>query len=87
MLSEIFVVSLSSLNVEWRSHAIAHYWDTLGRHALGNYRDLLGDITLNPAMGLFLNTKKTKRKTTKGASPIKTTRARSCNSSPLACTS
>ena len=27
-LSEIMVVSLTSLDLEWRSHAIAHYWDT-----------------------------------------------------------
>jgi uncharacterized protein (DUF1800 family) len=68
-LSEIFVVSLSSLTVEWRSHAIAHYWDTLSRHALGNYRDLLGEITLNPAMGFFLNTKGNKKEDGKGSQP------------------
>lgn len=68
-LSEIFVVSLSSLNLEWRSHAIAHYWDTLSRHALGNYRDLLADLTLNPAMGFFLNTKGNKKEDNKGRQP------------------
>lgn len=56
-LSEIFVVSLNSLDVEWPSHAIAHYWDQLVNNAFGNYRQLLEDVTLNPAMGYFLNTK------------------------------
>lgn len=56
-LSEIVVVSLSGLDFSWRSHAIARYWDTLCTHAFGNYRDLLQDITLNVAMGYYLNTK------------------------------
>jgi len=56
-LSELFVVSLSSLDLSWRSHAIAQYWDLLCTHALGNFRDLLEAITLNPAMGYYLNTK------------------------------
>lgn len=56
-LSEFFVVSLTGLDFAWRSHAMAHYWDTLVRHALGNFRDLLEEVTLNPAMGHYLNTK------------------------------
>ncbi len=31
------------------------YLRTLDQHALGNYRDLLWNVTLNPAMGEFLN--------------------------------
>ncbi len=60
-LSEIFVVSLTGLSFNWRSHAAAHYWDTLNTHAFGNYRDLLGAITLNVAMGYYLNTKGNKK--------------------------
>ncbi|QDL52907.1 DUF1800 domain-containing protein [Rhodoferax aquaticus] len=56
-LSEIFVVSLTSIEMTWRGHAMAHYWDTLCKYATGNYRDLLEAITLMPAMGYFLNTK------------------------------
>ena len=56
-LSEFFVASLSGINVTWRGPAIGEYWDTLNRHAFGNYRELLQDITLNPAMGVFLNTR------------------------------
>lgn len=56
-LSEICVVSLSGLDLNWRSHAIAHYWDMLVSHSFGNFRNLLQDVTLNPAMGYYLNTR------------------------------
>ncbi len=56
-LSEIFVVSLSGLDFNWRSHAIAHYWDQLVFHSFGNFRNLLQDVSLNPAMGYYLNTR------------------------------
>lgn len=56
-LSEIFVVSSSSVPVQSRSFAMAQYWDVLAAGAFGNYRALLEEITLNPAMGVFLNTK------------------------------
>ncbi len=56
-LSEFFVVSLSGLGFAWRSHAIASWWDMLNTHAFGNYRNLLQDVTLHPAMGYYLNTK------------------------------
>ena len=55
-LSEFFVVSLNPISITWRSSAIAAYWDILNDHAFGNFRDLLEAITLNPAMGVFLNT-------------------------------
>ena len=56
-LSEIFVVSLSGLDISWRSHAIAAWWDMLSAGAFGNFRNLLQNVTLNPAMGYYLNTK------------------------------
>ncbi len=56
-LSEVFVVSLSLLNIRWPGSAIAHYWDQLNANAFGNFRTLLEDVTLNPAMGDFLNTR------------------------------
>jgi uncharacterized protein (DUF1800 family) len=55
-LSEYFVVSLNSLDILWRSQAIGYFWDTLNRLAFGNFRELLEAVTLNPAMGVFLNT-------------------------------
>lgn len=68
-LSEIFVVSANGLDFSWRSHAIAHYWDTLSAHAFGNYRDLLEAITLNTAMGYYLNTKGNKKADGRGSAP------------------
>ena len=56
-LSEFFVVSLVGLDFSWRSHAIAAWWDLLVAHTFGNYRQLLEAVTLNPAMGYYLNTK------------------------------
>jgi len=56
-LSEFCVVSLSGLDFSWRSHAIAAWWDMLASSAFGNYRTLLENVTLNPAMGYYLNTK------------------------------
>jgi uncharacterized protein (DUF1800 family) len=56
-LSEFFVVSLTGLDFSWRSHALAAWWDVLAANAFGNFRKLLEDVTLNAAMGVYLNTK------------------------------
>ena len=52
-LSQILVVSNSSGAL--RAFGIASYMDLLNRHAFGNYRDLLREVTLHPTMGYFLN--------------------------------
>ncbi len=54
-LSEFFVVSLNPITF-WPSTAIGAYWDILKEEAFGNFRDLIEQITLNAAMGVFLNT-------------------------------
>jgi uncharacterized protein (DUF1800 family) len=54
-LSEILVVSMSGLPIKWRNLAIAHYADILEKHAFGNYRELLQEVTLSLAMGTYLN--------------------------------
>lgn len=56
-LSEYFVVSITPLAVTWPASAVGEYWDILSRNAFGNFRDLLEEITLCPAMGLYLNTR------------------------------
>ena len=68
-LSEIFVVSVNSIEVNWRCHIMAQYWDLLMRHGLGNYRDLLETITLNVAMGYFLNTRGNRKENSSGRQP------------------
>ena len=64
-LSEFFVVSLGGLDFSWRSQAIAFYWDQLNSNAFGNYRKLLEDITLNPAMGYYLSTRGNRKEDTR----------------------
>lgn len=64
-LSEFFVASMSSAEFTWRSHAYASWWDTLTRNAFGNFRQLLEDVTLHPAMGWFLNTKGNQKEDTR----------------------
>ncbi|MEZ5564486.1 MAG: DUF1800 domain-containing protein [Gammaproteobacteria bacterium] len=52
-LSEIMVVSEVSLKqLPW---AVADYYDTLARDAFGSYRQLIEDVTLHPAMGVYLS--------------------------------
>lgn len=54
-LSQILVVSRRDAQLEEKPEGMAHYYDILVRHALGNYRDLLLDITFNPSMGWYLS--------------------------------
>ena len=63
-LSEICVVSTSGVDVSWRSHAMAWYWDQLVNNAFGNYRSVLQDVTLNAAMGYYLNTRGNQKENT-----------------------
>src|SRR5438067_394914 len=54
-LSETLVASLNSAGLANRPFALPTYYDVLVRDAFSNYRQLLEDITLNPAMGAYLN--------------------------------
>lgn len=54
-LSEIFVVSMLGLPIEWPGLCIAHYADILERNAFGSYRTLLQEVTLSLGMGTYLN--------------------------------
>jgi len=54
-LSEILVVSDGPDELLLRPLALATYYDTLLEGATGNYRDLLTNITLHPAMGFYLS--------------------------------
>jgi len=53
-LSEICVVSVLGVTTPWRAFAIANYVDLLEANAFGNYRTLLGQISLSTAMGYYL---------------------------------
>ena len=53
-LSEIMVISqLSDLGN--LTYSLADYYDVLARNAFGNYRDLIQEVTLHPAMGIYLS--------------------------------
>ena len=68
-LSQIFVISDSGVGfnnddrrnkgngeqtiTDWMG--MSDYYDMLARHASGNYRDLLGDVTFHPCMGVYLS--------------------------------
>lgn len=54
-LSQIFVVSLQDSNVYGYPRGVASYYDTLGQHAFGNFRNLLDAVAKHPMMGLYLS--------------------------------
>jgi uncharacterized protein (DUF1800 family) len=53
-LSEILVVSQTGALVDY-PYSLADFYDLLARNAFGNYRQLLEEITLHPAMGVYLS--------------------------------
>jgi len=59
-LLEIMVVSDHN-GLEGHSISLATYMDVLMANAFGNYRDLLKAVTLNPAMGKFLDMLKNRK--------------------------
>jgi uncharacterized protein (DUF1800 family) len=69
-LSQVFVVSDATGPLNGNPIAAAHYYDLLARHAFGNFRDLLEDVTLSPAMGAYLShLKNAKGDPKRGTSP------------------
>jgi uncharacterized protein (DUF1800 family) len=54
-LSELLVVSEENAMLAQFPRGIGYYQDTLVNDAFGNFRTLLEHITLNPAMGVYLN--------------------------------
>lgn len=53
-LSEIMVVSQFGALID-HTYSLADYHDLLVRNAFGNYRELMGKVTLHPAMGVYLS--------------------------------
>lgn len=52
-LLELMVIS--NIAPDLTADAMSSYMDTLNLYAFGNYRDLLGAVTLHPTMGYYLN--------------------------------
>jgi len=68
-LSEFFVMSMNGQDFEFRGFASGHYWDLLVKGTRGNFRSLLEDVTLSPAMGDFLNTRGNQKEDSQGRLP------------------
>lgn len=67
-LSEILVVSdAEGLGLSEFQLAVTSYYDVLVKHAFGNYRNLLEDVTLHPAMGDFLSMTRNQKKNQEGS--------------------
>ncbi len=54
-LSEILVISDQNATLSGYPQGMAWMYDLLVKDAFGNYRTLLDDVTLSPAMGVYLN--------------------------------
>ncbi len=54
-LSELFVISDENMIVYDYAEGTANYYDLLVHGAFGNFRNLLGQIALNPMMGAYLS--------------------------------
>lgn len=68
-LSEIFVVSGTEIGSSWPTAMMAQYWDMLANGVTANFRQLLEDVTLNPAMGFYLNTRGNRKEDASGRQP------------------
>ncbi len=53
-LSEIFVISTNSV-IRTESSPFASYFDMLMRNSLGNFKTLMKDVSVHPAMGVYLS--------------------------------
>ena len=49
------IMVISNIAPDIRPHAMSSYMDMLNRNAFGNFRTLLQDVALHPAMGYYLN--------------------------------
>jgi len=67
-LSEILVVGIDGLTGAWRQFTGAAYLDLLEANAFGNYRTLLGAVSLSTAMGEFLTYRGSAKANTKTGS-------------------
>jgi uncharacterized protein (DUF1800 family) len=53
-LSQIIVIGIDGLPIQFRQFAAAYYWDILEDNAFGNYRTILDKISTSVAMGAYL---------------------------------
>lgn len=53
-LAQVFVVSEEGIARDREAEIYANYYDIFVRHAFGNYRDVLREVSYSPAMGIML---------------------------------
>jgi len=68
-LSQILVVSISGVNSAWTPFSVGNYLDVMGANAFGNFRTLLEQVTLTPAMGDYLNMRGNRKADSSGRVP------------------
>jgi uncharacterized protein (DUF1800 family) len=68
-LSQILVVSINGVNSAWTPFSVGNYLDVMGANAFGNFRTLLEQITLTPAMGDYLNMRGNRKADSSGRLP------------------
>ena len=68
-LSQILVVSIEGIGGSWAGWGVAYYLDLLDQHAFGNFRALLEDVTLSPAMGIYLSMRGSRKADANGRQP------------------
>ena len=68
-LSQIMVVAVEGVGGRWPAFAVAYYLDVLEANAFGNFRTLLEQVTLTPAMGTFLSMRDSRKADTSGRAP------------------
>jgi|GEM_PF-760398 len=61
-LSQMFVISEQENNNRIRVTMMAEFYDHLVRGAFGNFRDLLEEVSLSPAMGFYLTHLRNRKK-------------------------
>jgi len=54
-LSQIFVVSIDSIDAEFQPFSVGNLLDIFDANAFGSYRTLLEQVTLSPVMGRYLS--------------------------------
>lgn len=54
-LSEILVVSDRPEQLATEPRGLANFYDLMVKHAFGNFRDLLYEVAMHPAMGIYLS--------------------------------
>jgi uncharacterized protein (DUF1800 family) len=68
-LSQIIVIGIDGLPIQFRQFAAANYFDILEDNAFGNYRTLLEKITASTAMGSYLTYRGNQKADTAGRVP------------------